>query len=211
METYTFQNFINEIDYNEHQKKILDNLKYNNFYLVDYTQDDFKLNVLILGARKKVGMYYFREKYNIIFNKVNCRFSCDCKDFVFRSNSKGIVCKHISFLMCNVLNIWDHNYFKTKITNLDIHNLINNSTIWNNNNVSIKFLNANFKHSDKEFNKDDRCPICYENFNDAPVLNCPDCKNYVHSDCVKIWLTYSDFCCYCRSTCWEDFRDPNYI
>lgn len=211
METYTFQNFINEIDYNEHQKKILDKLKYESFYLVDYTQEEFKLNIMILGARKKIGICYNREKYNIIFNKVNRRFSCDCRDFIFRSNSKCIVCKHISFLMCNVLKIWDHNYFKTKVTNLDIHNLINNYTIWNNDNVSIKFLNANFKDSDKEFNKDDRCPICYENFNDASVLNCRDCKNYIHSDCVKIWLTYSEVCCYCRSGCWQDFRDPNYI
>ena len=211
METYTFQNFINEIDYNETQKTILNNLKFTNLYLIDFIQENDKLNIMILGSRKQIKMCYSRENYNVIFNKTNGKFSCNCNDYVFRSKSKNIVCKHISFLICKVLKIWDHNYLKTKITNLDIYSLINNSTIWNNDNVSIKFLNEKFKHSTKQFHKDDICPICYDNFNQTQVVNCPDCNNYLHSNCVQIWLMYSNKCCWCRSEIWEDFRDPNYI
>lgn len=212
MDTNIFYDFIKEIDYNDSQKTILNKLLFTNFYLVDYTQDEnLNLNIMILGSRKKVGIYYYREKYNVIFNKTTCKFSCDCRDFIFRSNTKGIVCKHISFIVCKVLKIFDHNYFKTKVTNLDIYSLIDNSTIWNNANVSIKHINSQFKNSENPFNKEDPCPICYEKFSDKPILNCPDCKNGVHEDCVKIWLIHSNQCCYCRSLVWEDFRDPTYI
>ena len=208
-----FEKFINEIDYNDSQKKILDNLNFSKLYLVDYVDDDNNNETCIslLGDRKKVGAQRYREKYNIIFNKENRKFTCECKDFLFRSHSKNIVCKHISFLVCKVLKIYNHDYFKTKIAPPNTQSLLTDSNIWTNNNISIKFLNHDFIHSEKTLNINDRCPICYDQFGNFPVLNCPTCKNFIHNDCIQLWLIQSNKCCYCRSTVWEDFKDPHYI
>lgn len=155
-----------------------------------------------------MSRHCYRKKYNIIFDKNLYKFTCDCKDFLFRSNSKNIICKHISFLVCKVLNILDHDYLKTKIMKIDIKEQLKNNTIWTNNDFSIKFLNNKFKNSDKEFDKNDKCPICYDSFKETPVLNCPSCKNYIHTECVNILLTFTNKCCYCRSTVWEKYKDP---
>ena len=98
------QKFINEIDYNDSQKTILNNLRFNKLYLIDITDTNNSINIIILGdARNNT-----REQYTVSFNKTKGNFACNCKDFQFRARFKNIVCKHISFIVCKVLKILDH-------------------------------------------------------------------------------------------------------
>jgi hypothetical protein len=47
---------------------------------------------------------------------------------------------------------------------------------------------------------DGECPICFESMDTKESLNrCGTCRNYIHSDCLRRWLTQSKTCVYCRS------------
>lgn len=59
----------------------------------------------------------------------------------------------------------------------------------------------------KKNDKEQSCPICCEEFNAEGVsnlLDCPQCKNSIHKECMEIWLTKNDNCVYCRKE-WADY------
>lgn len=65
-----------------------------------------------------------------------------------------------------------------------------------------------FQEGKKELTEEDVCPICFDDFMDETVekVNCPLCKNYVHTACIKQWLKHGQKkCVYCRSEVWKDF------
>jgi hypothetical protein len=63
----------------------------------------------------------------------------------------------------------------------------------------------------------DVCPICYEILIDEDaclttkkhLLSCPDCKNYVHQQCIEKWIEYNTTCVYCRSSVWFQFKNKS--
>lgn len=191
MNSRIFQDFINHIDYNNDQKDILNKLKYSKFYFVNYTNFDNYIEINILGDKPKCNKYY------IHFNKNVCDFSCDCNNFKYRSRSKNIVCKHISFIICKILKILDHGYFKTKkiANSVDVLSIISNKANWEQ--YSLNFINKQFKSI--SFDKNDQCIICYNELSDNDVINCPRCLQCIHTNCMERWLIRSNQCVYCRS------------
>ena len=194
--------FISEMDYNIEQKAILYNLKYSKHYLVDNENNENNeniINIIILGDIKN----NIRQRYTILFNKIKGNFICNCKDFQFRAHKKNIVCKHISFIVCKVCKVLDHNYFKTKKMSDDnikyITEYITNKESWT---INKEFLI-------NKYDKNDICGICCDTFNNTNVINCPECKNYVHKECIEIWLIRNKTCVYCRSNIFSNYEKIN--
>lgn len=187
--------FINEIDYNINQKTILYNLRYSKHYLVDTVEDNENINIIILGDIKN----NIRHKYTILFNKIKGNFICNCGDFQFRAHKKNIVCKHISFIVCKVCKVLDHNYFKTKKMSDDNIKYITEYITTESWVINKEFLIN--KH-----NKNDICVICCDTFNNDNVINCPKCKGYVHKKCMEVWLIRNDTCVYCRSNIFNNYE-----
>lgn len=43
------------------------------------------------------------------------------------------------------------------------------------------------------------CPVCFEDLPNGEALHsCATCRNYIHADCLKMWLAVQKTCCYCR-------------
>lgn len=179
----------------------------NKMYLVDHREDVYNIEVDVLGSKKTKNS---REMYTIVFNKSSNNFTCNCKDFTFRSKSHGIVCKHITFIVCKVLLVLDPVFFDTKnLSDYDekkMLNIIGNSKIWYNNNISIKHINSEFKSNKKRvLDINEQCPICCDCFSNKETVSCPECFNYVHKDCIDIWMTKSNKCIYCRNSVWSNY------
>jgi hypothetical protein len=69
--------------------------------------------------------------------------------------------------------------------------------------VEIKFYDfKRFKASEPEM-----CSICHINMTNKEVLvSCPDCKKFLHKDCMQKWLLHQQTCPCCRSDSWKDFN-----
>ena len=195
---------------NDYQSSIILNLftDYSNkMYLIDHRENLFKIEINLLGSKKLST----REKYTIVFNKLHCNFTCNCKDFIYRSKIRDIVCKHITFIICKVLGIYDNKFFETKKLSPEYQKKMckiigNSSSIWYNNDISIKHLNSEFKNCVKTLNTEDSCPICCDVFgSENTIISCPECKGYIHKNCMDIWIETSKTCVYCRSEIFKDY------
>lgn len=52
----------------------------------------------------------------------------------------------------------------------------------------------------------EHCGICFDEFgNSKSIVQCPDCKNIIHRECMKSWLMHNISCVYCRSDVFNDF------
>jgi len=210
----TLDTLIENKSINVYQKNTLCKLNHSTFYLVDYIDTDNIHCIKILGDVKNNGT---REEYNIKLH--NKQFSCNCKDFIYRSKKYDIVCKHISFLVCKVGNIYDINYYITKILSDTYYtqfiNIITSKTLWDTD-ISINNINKKFKQNKKELSSDDVCPICYDELLNTEIISCTNCNNYIHTHCIKVWLEKHNTCVYCRDTCFSnyisnlfEFKDKN--
>lgn len=217
---------------NEYQNEIVHKVYYADpnykMYLIDYEIHEGKkcdegsdedigdiLEIRILGSLNKKGGKKCREehivKLNTIVDNLFCvgsEFTCSCKDFLHRSKSHNIVCKHIVFILCKISGIYDREYFKTKLlTSYQteyIFVIIKNERLWRNTSVSIKYLNNNFKNQ-KELEEGDICNICLDDIKKDTTLLCPDCLNTVHEGCMKVWLDINRSCVFCRSEQWINY------
>lgn len=190
--------------------KVLERYDSHKMYLTNSLESSSQGNLEIelyggLNPRSKK-----REKYKVCLNS-DRTLTCNCKDFTFRCRANNIVCKHIVFIVCKVGDIYDPVYFETKkLREGDFHVLVStlsSRNCWENSEWALKSVNGKFKKSKKELNKDDSCPICYDELgNELALLNCPDCNNYVHEECVRVWMQYKKRCVYCRKE-WSDFNN----
>lgn len=179
----------------------------NKMYLVDYREDKHTLDIDLLGSKRTSKQS--REKYTVVFDKLHSNFTCNCKDFIYRSKSRDIVCKHITFIICKVLSIYDHEFYETKKLSQEyqkrLYMIIGNSGVWNNNHISIKHMNSEFNKNTKTLNVDDTCPICCDLLSsDDALISCPECNNYVHKQCMDVWIQQSKTCIYCRNS-WDNY------
>lgn len=193
---------------NNFQKIILRNIFYreltHRIYLVDLEQpSEDTLIIKVLGGLNKKGK---RESYDVTLK--NNSFKCTCKDFIFNSKKRDTVCKHISFIVCKVAVIMDLEFFNTKsLTQEQLQKLqqtLQSSSIWKNNNISLKYINAMFKESKRE-TVQDVCPICYDDMTEK-LLYCPTCHHGLHETCMKVWLETHKTCVMCRSDVWKEFK-----
>jgi hypothetical protein len=198
--------FISNVD-NDFQSEIILKLfcgYSGNMYLEDYQANNDCLQIHMLGSKNNNK----REKYTVTIKNNKC--SCTCKDFQYRARRLNIVCKHITFIVCKVAHILDCNFFETKELSKQqfnkIQHILNNNAIWKNRQVSVKDLNKEFLNNTKNYDPKDTCPICYELLNkESELLSCPQCKNYIHKECMDIWLETKNTCVYCRSYDWKNY------
>jgi hypothetical protein len=177
---------------------------YSLMYLSDIIVSESIVNIKLLGSKRKQS----RETYDIEINFEQRKIACSCKDYTFRCQKYGIVCKHITFIVTKVANIYDVRYFNTTILSDDninkLREVLNTNTL-NTSLLSIKGINKDFKSSNKEFNEIDKCPICCDYFQTKKeCLSCPICFNFVHKNCMDIWFENSNKCVYCRSV-WSNY------
>lgn len=209
-----YVDFINKIN-NPDQLKILMNIFTNDSvcYLTNAVENVADGTVIIEMLGQQSGNKP-RSKYKVTINTVTRKLKCNCKDFIFRSVTKNIVCKHISFIVFRYSRIYSNNYINTKVLN-DIElskllSLLKNDELWN------KYTLATFNNIDKLKDEDQECPICCEILSKDKenveqkqlphvIVSCPTCKNVVHTECIKKWLRYNKTCVYCRSDSWKDF------
>ncbi len=212
---------------NEHQKEALRKLdlihRGNEIYLTNYeknTSTDRKKQGIegcftILGTLKKDGI---REEYDVKMYKPNVNdkgtFWCSCPDHKFNSTKKNMVCKHICFLVCRVGKMLDPAFFNTKKLTLEqyetfrskvenIHQILQDKSICRPKATVTADL---FTTYTKPITEEDVCPICYDGLECAAkedILSCPTCANYVHKECMAVWLERKDSCVYCRCDSWK--------
>ena len=62
--------------------------------------------------------------------------------------------------------------------------------------MHFKDLPENHDNDEEEF-----CPICTDNYSEEKaILKCPDCRNYMHGECILRWLRANMECPLCRET-----------
>lgn len=209
----------------EQYKRLLkispDDKEYSKVYLQDFTKNTDKKKPNLLGIINILGQYNFtkkeREKYNIkIFNSENeCSLWCSCIDHKLNSAKKQTVCKHISFIVCKVMKIYDLEFFESKkLSNVQLQSLLDRfsdkSDLWNNKDfiMSCEKLTINsFKIFPSTL--DDTCTFCYDELTDKDkenIVSCPTCKHCYHHECIDIWLENYSRCSVCSSTIWQYYK-----
>jgi hypothetical protein len=210
---------------NTYQNDILCRLKensdYSKIYLSSYEPNTDTKKKDVIGTINVFGTFnpkkQLREQYNIkIYNKADKgTFYCSCADHKFNSAKHNSVCKHICFVVCKLLKFFDIKYFETKkLDNDKITELINKLTttnIWNDEDLTKKLKTISldtFRNFTKEI--DDCCPICFNDIDDSmkdSLLSCPTCHNYVHTECMEVWLEQKQSCMLCKSSFWEKYKN----
>ena len=192
-------------------------------FLIDLSKGPFDYFIKICGTTNNV--YNLKLSYTG-FNKG--KLTCNCPDGR-KIGRTSVFCKHSCFVLCKLLsNVYP--FFKNTIFKLLLFNdqqlnmiceeldkfsisesdLIDHTII----NKYNSYVEPDF--SVKELDKDDLCPICFDNYDNKKILGCPCCKKSFHDQCINIWLMNSieKNCPYCRSTVWKQLISPsngNYI
>ena len=199
--------------------KIISDVEYSKIYLSDYEPNTDVKKKDIIGTIKILGTYNekkkLREEYEVKIYKDSPKgtFWCNCADHKFNSSKKGTSCKHICFLVCKVMKIFDLNFFATKKLNqLQIDALIQKLTsdsLWKDSSLAKEFEKITldtFKNFMKQL--EDCCPICFNDLeeNEKPILlACPTCHNYTHKECMEVWLEKQQRCVLCKSDIWGNY------
>lgn len=149
------------------------------------------------------------NNYTLIINKEE--ILCTCPDFTGR----GRICKHLYFIIGRIGQCENMLY--------DLESAIedgNRGSILTNDEYELLHTNLLLRLSQRinqstnnndfvEESLTDDCCICYEPLNIGPVLQCMNtCKNYIHKDCINMWLNNNTTCPLCRSE-WANNKDEN--
>lgn len=190
-------------------------------YMINYEPINDKKKPNILGQFMVLGTYDYkkdrRSQYDIKLYRPNTEkgsFYCSCPDHKFNSVKKGTVCKHITFIVCQIARVMTKHFFETKhLTQQQTDDLIRkvskDSEIWKDKCLcrEVKTLTLqSFKDSKREIDDEDVCPICYDTLGRDDLLSCPRCSNYVHNECMMVWMEKQKRCVYCADTLWEHYE-----
>lgn len=202
------------------QKILPDNQDYAKVYLQGYTENTDKKKNTLLGTIRILGQYNFqkkeRESYQIkVFQNEPHTFWCSCIDHKLNSSKKNTVCKHIAFIVCKVMKLFELEFFETKkLSDIHLQELLNRfsdkSDLWKNKSLvrDLKQINFNtFKMFPIPI--DDTCTFCYDELTDADINNsvcCPTCRHSYHSECMDIWLENYLRCSVCSSDIWKHYK-----
>lgn len=215
---------------NIQQIKRIEKVYNEEYYVLDTEYKEETENILkikISGSKQNV--------YTITLNKYNNTIDCDCPDMESFSQRFNCMCKHCCFTLIKIGKLFNEYTFNTKfISEYDFHTILNrlkkmntlNSSedseivnmnlkmrylgLKNNNNNQQSQNKTKFDISEKEITDEDECPICYDYLKVGEIKSCPDCKNFVHLQCIKKWLEMRNTTCVlCRSKCWSTFLNDN--
>lgn len=128
--------------------------------------------------------------------------NCSCMDWKMRGKRNNLNCKHILYVVSQILaldfsvthgnkmNNWA--LFSSKFDRIKINPGAGAPT-------PEKFMVP----EDKVLTESDLCAVCYTDFMSDPkenLINCLRCRNVVHLDCFRVWIREAAFkaCVYCR-------------
>ncbi len=216
---------------NEHQCECLRRLTYTNqnlqVYLSSYTTGngsprDVEGVFEILGTVRNGS----RESYKVTWYKQGCgprgSFWCSCPDQKFNGGKKNMYCKHISFLVCRVGQIFSPEFFASKQFTVEQHaqfkQRVESAFVFRDPALIATASTATVRAPlvavvkpefccTKAIEEGDSCPVCYDDMaGEAQLLGCPTCKNNIHRQCMEVWLERNNTCVYCRSDVWRNYR-----
>ena len=214
------QSLINSKNINFKQKRKIIKAGYESIYLVEINiLNDTECVLKITGST--LNIYTITLKNNTL--KCNCQDSFNC----FINN---LYCKHLCFVLIKIGKIFnDEIFLRDALLEEECIKIILrlNINCSNEPDIIFNYLTEKFKIkkesiSIKKFqpldnckiNIKDDCPICYlELDNTNNTLKCPECKNYIHKECIKKWLLYNKNCALCRSEIWAEYNHikDNYL
>jgi hypothetical protein len=200
------------------QKKRINKLDTDEFYLLEYTGGDLDATHLNLQrqAMPKHSLTFkisgsTKNIYNLEINKLGF-ISCDCLDIKTHCRKNNCYCKHICFLLLRVLKIFDLSHWHSlRLTDDNIKLVIEKLKISIDLKLIKKLESLSFEFK-KELCKDDECSICYDTLNNN-LIQCPDCSHGFHKKCMDKWLLINKNCVYCRSNIWTKYNKnyTNYL
>jgi hypothetical protein len=153
-------------------------------------------------------------------------FECSCKDYKLHANKQKKVCKHICFIVCKFARIMDPHFFETKmLTREQFEHIVQSARLLESDRSVFQkqetfsdcFMDlsgsviSKFTILIKPIMETDTCPICFDNFGSDQSLfvNCPDCHNVIHKQCINVWLEKKSTCVFCRSDVWTKYKKWN--
>ncbi|PGH08277.1 hypothetical protein AJ79_06064 [Helicocarpus griseus UAMH5409] len=123
---------------------------------------------------------------------------CTCPD-----SEKGNQCKHIVYVLCNVLKVPDHLQYQLAFLSSELREIFANAPVNPKDNASKE------NESGKRKPIEGDCPICFMEFEPAreEIVWCKAaCGNNIHKTCFEKWAATQSQngvrCVYCRSN-WE--------
>ena len=152
------------------------------YALVDFSNEPniVKFRIINIRDEKKVDIQV-KDKSSI---------NCSCMDWRIRGRKNNINCKHILYVVSQILGL----EYAMSAGNL-IHDFAKFEGAFGR--IKIRF-GENFNISDalkvaedREISNEEVCPICFTDFaSDAKenLVNCVRCKGIVHRDCMICWL-----------------------
>ena len=125
--------------------------------------------------------------------------NCSCFDWKIRCKKNEIICKHICYILTQILKLDLKEAAKNKIAS---YNRLKEGF----KNIRINYTDNPMDFTvkeDRELTADDLCPICYVDFmtdEKCNIVNCMKCRGVVHKDCMVCWLNnaINKTCVYCR-------------
>ena len=158
-------------------------------YLLNAEYNDNTWNLEVKASSKRI--------YKIKLD--NTCAKCSCIDFKVRKK----VCKHMYFILARIINFNNINEVQDISDNIEnISNLLKEKL----SNVIID--NDNNDNNNYQYDKNDNCCICFEEFGDESLEQCKStCNNFFHTECINLWLTQNNNCPLCRTS----WNSPNKV
>jgi hypothetical protein len=213
---------------NDNQKKRLNSLSHQRFYLLNIEKKPDSFILSISGSSRNI--------YKVTVNEVEKTIHCDCPDQRSWAKTYNCACKHCCFVMFKVckdtitetsdfftnLKFNDEDFEKLGTKLMEKFMFFNSHQFLQQTDgvdetidlqLLDKFQQIHIGEEEKTFEPtkelqtDDQCPICFVQFEDEEEkVGCPECKNTLHKDCMEQWLkSGNQTCVFCRSKCWSTY------
>ncbi len=146
--------------------------------------------------------------YDVLIGKLP---HCSCPDC-----GKGRLCKHIIFVMVKVLQVSQNSEYvyqnallQTELAEIFASAPQSAASVVQAKKEVIKAYKKSIGAEEDDEKEvvvelveklpEGDCPVCFEDLNGGEALDsCATCRNFIHRDCLKMWLAVQESCCYCR-------------
>ena len=175
------------------QHKRMNNMKrdMDKYALVAFTQNHSFVEFSLVNIKdNKLRKFKVKSNGDVI---------CNCFDWKIRCKKNGIVCKHILYVLTQILKLDPSIAANNKVKKRKMF-----EESFKNIKINYEGLGKEYEvKADKELTAEDLCPICYVDFmsdEKSNIVNCLKCKGVVHKDCMVCWLqnAINKSCVYCR-------------